>query len=97
MSEEQVNYAINMLKFAEQNTILPEGTKVKLDVDSIKSQPDYKRLVPEYRKWVDVHADKVMTVEYDEYHKDNPIIVCLAEDETDPKWEFWVGELIVVS
>ena len=44
-----------------------------------------------------LNKDTVFTVEYDEKYKNKPSLVCLKEDTTDPKWLFWVGDLIEVK
>lgn len=74
---------------------LIEGQKVKLNLDNIKSHPDYERLSLKYKSWAESHKDNIFTVEYDKHPKNN--IVCLAEDESDPKWLFWTGDLMIIE
>ena len=75
----------------------PEGSKVKLDIKTIKSYPDYKEMNPKYKQFIEDNVDKIFTVEYDERYKDSAIIVTLKEDETDPKWLWSVLDLKVVD
>jgi hypothetical protein len=76
---------------------IPEGTKVKLNVKQITSHPDWERLQDSYKQFVQDNADAEFTVEYDERHKDNPVLVCLKEDTTPAKWLWWVGDLEVTK
>ena len=39
----------------------------------------------------------VMTIEYDEHHKDSPSIFCLKEDTNQVKWLFDISDLILVE
>lgn len=78
---------------------LEEGTKVKLNWELIKRHPDWAIQREDYREWVEAHKDEVFTVEWDENRKQNntsdkKILVCLAEDTTDPKWLFYTSTLI---
>ena len=96
--------AISFMERITSNTNNPryafEGEKVKLDVARLMSYKEWDFSFSEnYKKWVLAHKDDVFTVEYDEYRKqkntkDLNSIVQLAEDETQPKWLFWSGDLI---
>lgn len=77
---------------------LEEGTKVKLNWELIKRHPDWKIQRKDYKEWVEAHKDEVFTVEWDENRKrnntsDKKFLVCLKEDETDPKWLFYSSTL----
>ena len=50
-----------------------------------------------YLKFVDDHKDDIMTIEYDENHKDAPSVFCLAEDNNPSKWLFDISELVLVE
>ena len=67
--------------------IAPEGTKVKLNYDSIVNEPSYKNKVTAYKSFIEKGKDKIFTVEYDKNKKRN-ILVCLKEDKHKPKWLF---------
>jgi hypothetical protein len=68
-----------------------EGDKVRFDIAAMKSQPDYKRLVPRYRNFIESNEGKVFTVKYDKGKK-NSNVVCLEEDPSG--WLFYTGELV---
>lgn len=87
--------AIKALENAKK--FLKEGDKVKLNISQITSHPDWKAKRAQFKEWVQNHRDMVLTVEYDKNHTKNPAIVCVREDETDPKWLFWEGDLDVVE
>jgi hypothetical protein len=77
---------------------IPEGAKVKINYDEILSRPNYNKLRPEYREFVEKNKDKIFTVKYDEKYKEQPYLVCLKEDDTPLKWLWEIStDLIVVS
>lgn len=77
---------------------LKEGDKVKLDVDYIKNSPAYRVGGNEKRnKFVDDNEGVVFTVIYDKRFTNNPSIVCLEEDTTDPRWLWTTKELLLIS
>ncbi len=71
------------------------GDKVCLDLEKIKRHPEYDKRVPAYREFCEKNAGRVFTVEYDEGMR--PSVVCLAEDDSNPKWLFWDGDLKAVK
>lgn len=73
------------------------GDKVKLNYSKIISDPDYDRLVPNRKQFIEENKNSIFTVEYDPRHMINPSIVCLAEDTTDPKWLWFVGQLSIAD
>jgi len=72
---------------------LKEGDRVKLNLKSIQEHPDWHTMNPKWKQFVEDNKDVVFTVEYDKDKKDNPSMVCLTEDTTDPKWLWYVGDL----
>lgn len=92
-----VSAAMKKLAFGVDKQELNPGDKVKLNMAAIKADPDYNRLVPKRRLFVESNSDTIFTVEYDPRHTNNPSIVCLAEDETDPKWLWYTGHLMKVE
>lgn len=72
-----------------------EGSKVKLNYDRIMENTEGKSEL--YLKFVEEHKDDVMTIEYDENHKDSPSIFCLAEDTNPVKWLFDISDLTLVE
>lgn len=96
MSKEQAKEYVER-QYSHQQ--LEEGTKVKLNWELIKRHPDWKIQREDYRTWVEAHKDEVFTVEWDESRKknnskDKKMLVCLAEDTTEPKWLFFTSTLI---
>ena len=77
--------------------MMEEGQKVKLNYEKITQHPNYQRKVDAYKKFVEMHKDQVLTVEYDPRHNNNPSIVCFAEDASDPKWFVEVDALVPVK
>lgn len=76
---------------------IAEGTKVKLNIESIKAHSDYSKLPDTYKTWIEKNQDNVFTVEYDPKHEDNPQLLCLKENIEPVKWLFWEGDLIVLE
>lgn len=81
-----------------ENFVIEEGTKVKLNYDGITNDPNYPRKVQGYKDFVENNKDKIFTVEYDEKYTNNPLLVMLKEDETEVKW-LWHSryDLIVIE
>jgi len=81
---------------------LYEGTKVKINYEEMTSHPDWPKLNPRLRDFVESHKDDIYTVEYDPVKKNNNApdkrsMVCLKEDETNPKWLFFASDLIIAD
>ena len=78
--------------------ILEEGTKVKLNYDTLVNEPTYKNKLKAYKKFINNNKDKVFTVVYDEKYRNKPILVSLKEDDSEVKW-LWhcMTDLIVVD
>ena len=76
------------IKFKEQqleSIVLFEGDKVKIDYLGITSRVDYERRRPEYRSFIEENKDTIFTVKYDEKYRNNPWLVSLEEDTTEPR------------
>lgn len=87
--------AVNKIKKAiESDWTFQPGDKVKLDIEKIKAEKGYDQRLPAYRQFCEQNVDRIFTVEYAEGMK--PSVVCLAEDESTPKWLFWTGDLKAV-
>lgn len=76
---------------------IPEGSKVKINVDRIFKQKDFASLQPRYRKFVQESRDKVFTVIYDPERTDRPSLVCLVEDPSEIKFLWSIYDLEVVA
>ena len=86
------------IKFKEEqlsSIVLFEGDKVKIDYKSITSRVDYEKRRPEYRNFIEENKDVVFTVKYDEKYRNNPWLVSLEEDTTEPRWLFTTSDLIL--
>ena len=96
-----VDTAISMLE-RQVNTAnapgLPEGARVRLNVDQITKRPDYPKLQDTYHQFVESNADTEFTVAYDEKHTSGKLVLLrkasLAEGEEQPAWLFYSGDLI---
>ena len=62
----------------------PEGTRCKLNSEEIFKRPQ-KDLSEKFKDWVQANKDKDFTITRDGASNS---LVCLAEDETEPKWLF---------
>ena len=96
MSKEQAKEYVER-QYSHQQ--LEEGTKVKLNWELIRRHPDWKIQRADFKAWVEAHKDEVFTVEWDKKRKENnskdkKMLVCLAEDTTEPKWLFFTSTLI---
>lgn len=92
-SERQIASYLMLKEREEQAGKYAEGDKVQLDIQKLTGHPNWPRLRQEYREWVLAHTGQTFTVQYDPQQKERPSLVCLAEDETVPKWLFFVGDL----
>lgn len=86
-----------MFVYFKENTYIPEGTKVKIDVEKLQKEKTYNKRNVKWKEFIENNKDTIFTVEYDENKKDNPKMVCLKEDTSPVKWLFFVGDLIVVK
>lgn len=90
----QIKMMENLPKFKEY--LLPDD-KVMLNVEKIKSHPDYPKMRSAYREFIEANEDIVFTVEYDKDKQDKPNLICLNEDTSNPKILFWDGDLLVLD
>lgn len=95
-SKKDIDLAITFKEHTQNSIVIPEGQTVKLNYESITTNINYPRLTDKYKRWIEDHKDDIFTVEYDEKYKTNPSLVCLVEDDTEPKWLQWVGDLIII-
>jgi hypothetical protein len=102
-SKEEINQIINTLNtigmgannLPKIKECLLEGDKVMLDVQKIKSHPDWDNYNPDYKEFVETNEGIVFTVKYDENHRDKPNVVKFAEDTSKYQWLFYDGNLLV--
>lgn len=85
------------IKFKEEqlsSVVLFEGDRVKIDYKGITSRVDYDKRRPEYRDFIEQNKNNIFTVKYDEKYRNNPWLVSLEEDTTEPRWLFTTSDLI---
>lgn len=96
-----MKYLVSMAKLKkhiDDFEFIPEGSKVKINYKEIKSRPNYDRLKPEYRDFVEKNKDRIFTVEYDDKHREKPYLVCFKEDNSPLKWLWEISsDLIIVD
>ena len=80
----------------EVSSEMTDGTKVKLDVERMKASPRWENQNEKYVEFVENNVNTVFTVQKEEKFGGKPI-VSLAEDEHEPKWLFYEGDLIKVE
>lgn len=73
---------------------IKEGDKVRLNLDAITKRRGYEGTLPLYRKFCEENVGKTFTVKYENNLRQS--VVCFEEDTTEPKWLFWIGDLIKV-
>jgi len=82
----------------DEDAVIEEGAKVKLNYDSIVSDPNYPKKVQGYKDFVENNKDTVFTVEYDEKYQNKPLLVMLKEDTNEVKWLWHTKyDLIIVE
>jgi hypothetical protein len=78
--------------------LIDDGVKVKFKYEQIVSGADYKHLAQKYRDFIEENKDKEFTVLIEDTKIHNKYkLVSLVEDETDPKFLFWVGHLELID
>jgi predicted RNA-binding protein with TRAM domain len=82
------------LENTPDDKLIDNGSKVKFKYEQITSEKDWVRKSEKYRTFVEENKDKEFTVLIENTKIHNKYkLVSLVEDETDPKWLFWVGDL----
>lgn len=76
---------------------IPPESKVKLNYNQIVSRNDYKKLKQSYKDFVENNKETIFTTNNSEDISKTAKLVSLKEDEADPKWLFWVGDLMLVD
>jgi len=82
------------VKFKEH---IAAGDKVKLNVDKIRSHPDWDKLQDSYKEFIFENVDTVFTAHYDDGYSDNPSLVLLDDGKLLYDWLFWDGDLLVLD
>lgn len=78
---------------------LKEGDKVRFNFDEIQRDPQWDKMTQKRKDFIIKHHElgTVFTVVYDERHRNHPVVVCLVEDENDPKFLWYMQELKKVA
>ncbi len=80
------------------NQDFANGEKCRLRVDELLNDRPNDRLNQGFRAFVESYRDKIVTVEYDNGRTTPPVRqVCIAEDETEPKFLIYTGHLEKVN
>ena len=74
-----------------------EGDKVNLAYERMTSNPTWDKKDARFKCWCGQHKNDELTVEYDVDKKENPSLVCLSEDTSNPKWLFSTIDLSPVN
>ena len=76
--------------------LIHAGSKVKLKYDQMVARKDWASLNKKYKDFVESNKEKELTVVIDEKVHDMFKMVSLEENTMEPKFLFWVGDLIPV-
>ena len=79
----------------KSDVVIADGDRVRLNVKKIKEHPDYQKLNPRYKQFVESSDGKVFTACVESGSGVIPNTVGLKE--SDDNWLFWVGDLIKVT
>jgi hypothetical protein len=77
--------------------LITAGSKVKLKYDQITCRKDWEELNQKYKDFVETNKDKELTVQIDEKVHNMYKLVSLEEDTMEPKFLFWVGDLLLID
>lgn len=83
-------------EYIKQKNGILNGTQVKLNLSAIQKDPNYQRKSDKWKAWIEQHKEEIFTVEYDPKFGDQPKVVTLKEDTSDPKWLWFIGDLDVL-
>lgn len=84
-----------MLENTPDEMLIDAGSKVKLKYEQIVGRKDYSKMRSDYKEFVEENKEKEFTIliSDDKIHNKYKL-VSLEEDTKDPKWLFWVGDLV---
>lgn len=87
-SKEKAKNIVEMASRIFTGDVIPEGTKVKLNLDKVEKGNLLRNT------WIDSHKDDIFTVKYNPKYGENPKIVEFLEESN---WLWHVGELTVLN
>ena len=73
------------------NETLAPGDKVMLDMEHIMADPDYPKFRQDFKNFVMANANRVFTLSKEAKTQGPFAFVSFNEDETEPKWLFYLG------
>ena len=80
-----------------QGKLIAAGSKVKLKYDQIVSRKDWATLNQKYKDFIETNKDGEFTVQINEKIPDTFKLISFEEDVTEPKFLFWVGDLLLLD
>ena len=83
-------------EYIKQKNGIPNGAQVKLNLSAIQKDPNYQRKSDKWKEWIEQHKEEIFTVEYDPKFEEQPKVVTLKEDTSNPKWLWFIGDLDVL-
>jgi hypothetical protein len=93
----EIEKLIVLRDLAENKSTIKEGDRVSVNVTQIKEDVNYERKTDRYHAFIESCVGKEFTVQFDPKYLDKPSLVTLKEDQTVPKWLFWIGDLIKIK
>ena len=87
---------IQFVKAIEDKIRVQDGDKVRINVPGLRQSKMWSHLQAEYREFVEKSADSVFTARVYQ-RRDGQNSKTLVWFEEEPKWLFWMGDLIVVE
>lgn len=89
-----VDVFLDLHKIKKSTESIKDGDKVRLNIQAIKSNPDYDHLSDLYKQFVESHQEDVFTAAKDDGVGKYGNLFALKEDPSG--WLFWSGDLIKV-
>lgn len=94
VSKEDMNLFFKMLSSSPDD--FKDGDKARINVERIQSHPDYEKMNPKYKKFLEDNKESVFTVILSKKGF-NKSFVEFEEDTTEPKWLWCSDDLIKVE
>lgn len=86
-----------MIEETTDDMLIDAGSKVKIKCEQIMGRKDYPRMRSDYKQFIETNKETEFTVLIDEKIHNKYKMVSLKEDTKDPRWLFWVGDLVPVD
>lgn len=92
----QEDIAMFFKLLAAENRDLRDGDKVLINIERIQSHPNYGKMNPNYKQFLEDHKETVFTIPSVKKGFSKCFIE-LEEDTDDPKWLWCSDDLILVE